>query len=66
MGDNQLNNTDRIGKLADQVDNLIAATEIPMPPIFHLKNLVVELNKVSVELKDIYYSITGENPWKEF
>lgn len=58
-------NVERIGQLADQVDNLIAATEIPMPPAFHLNNLVVELKKISAELKAIYRSVDGNDPWAD-
>jgi len=58
-------NTERIGQLADQTDNLIAATEIPMSPVFHLNNLIVELKKISAELKDIYRSVTGNDPWAD-
>ena len=59
-----MDNAEKIGRLADKVDNLIAATEIPMTPEFYLKNLVVELKRVSTELKEIYQSVTGKNPWE--
>ena len=62
--DCQMDNAEKIGRLADKVDSLIAATEIPMTPEFHLKNLVVELKRVSTELKEIYQSVTGKNPWE--
>ena len=52
-----------IGELADRIDNLAAALNLPMPDSFHVKQLKSELPKVANELKRFYRSISGENPW---
>lgn len=55
---------DRIGRLADKIDNYLVAISLPMTPEFHLKQLKIELEEVSKELKAIYKEITGESPWE--
>lgn len=56
---------DRIGELADRLDNLLAATNLPLPPEFHLSQVKVGLGEISNELKAIYKEITGESPWEK-
>lgn len=56
---------EQIGKLADKADNFLAATNLPMPPEFHLKQLKVGLKEISDALKLIYQDVTGINPWED-
>lgn len=56
-------NVEEIGRLSDTVDNYIAATNLPMPPKFHLEQLKDVLKKVSAKLKEIYVDTSGTNPW---
>lgn len=57
-------NVEEIGRLSDTVDNYIAATNLPMPPKFHLEQLKDVLKKVSAKLKEIYVNASGYNPWE--
>lgn len=54
---------EKLGKTADQIDNLMAATQIPMPPQFHLDQLVNSFTELSGEIKELYEKLEGENPW---
>jgi hypothetical protein len=55
--------TERIGELADRLDNLLAATNLPMSPEFHLRQVKVGLEEISKELKAIYKDAAGVDPW---
>lgn len=59
------NLSEKIGELADRLDNLLAATNLPLSPEFHLRQVKVGLEEISKELKAIYKEITGESPWDE-
>lgn len=56
-------NITEIGKVADTIDNLLAATNLPMPPKFHLEQLKDGLAKISAKLKLIFVDASGTNPW---
>lgn len=55
---------DRIGRLADRVDNLIAALEIPFPDKTHVAGVKGALPNISADLKALHIELTGENPWE--
>lgn len=55
---------EKIGEIADQIDNLMGAMKIPMPPNFHLEQLKSALPEISGKLKEIYVKSLGENPWE--
>ena len=55
---------DEIGQLADTLDNLLGAMNLPMPPVFHLKQLKESLPEVSAKLKSIVVRVSGANPWE--
>ena len=55
---------EEIGKLADTIDNLSGAMNLPMPPAFHLKQLKESLPEVSAKLKSIVVRVSGMNPWE--
>jgi len=59
-------NLDKIGILADEIDNLIAGLNIPMEPSFHIDMLKKILPEKSKVLKQIFIEETGENPWDDF
>lgn len=56
-------NIEKIGKLADTVDNLLAAMSLPVSPKIHLDGLRDNLARLSLELKEIYQNVTGHDPW---
>lgn len=56
-------NMEEVGRLADEVDNYLAATNLPMPAAFHLEQLKAGLKGMSAKLKEIYTAVSGENPW---
>lgn len=57
-------NSERLGRLADTIENIIAALTIPMPDEFHLRQVKSFLPDWAKELKEIHTDETGENPWQ--
>lgn len=60
--DEQLN---ELGEMADEIDNLVGATQLAMPPAFHLQQLQHALPQLSEKIKALVVAIGGEDPWKE-
>lgn len=60
--DDQLN---MLSEFADELDNLTAATQLGMPPTFHLKQLQRALPDLSERIKALVTEIGDDNPWKE-
>lgn len=58
--DEQLN---ELGELADECDNLIGASQLPMPPAFHLEQLRHGLSELSRKIKALVVAVGGEDPW---
>ena len=54
-----------LAELADRIDNLRCGLDIPMSPEFHIKQMKVELEVLSKDLKELYIKETGENTWEE-
>lgn len=54
---------ERIGQQADALDNLLAATLLPMPPSFHLTQLRDGTSDVSAQLKALASGALGYRPW---
>jgi hypothetical protein len=55
---------ERLGQLADEADNLIAASKLAMPPAFHVDQLRKGLRKLSEQIKALVVEIGGEDPWE--
>lgn len=53
-----------LGDIADRVNNLTGALEIPMSAEFQVTQLKSILPEVVQELRDLYKDVTGENPWE--
>jgi hypothetical protein len=54
-----------IGRAADSLDNMVAATDLPLSPIMHLACLKGTIKSLSEELKCHYREETGEDPWED-
>ena len=54
---------EEIGQRADTLDNLLAASPLPMSPAFHLTQLRDGANDVSAQLKALASSALGYRPW---
>ncbi|MCB8988100.1 MAG: hypothetical protein H6661_10175 [Ardenticatenaceae bacterium] len=52
-----------VGQQADTLDNLLAATLLPMPPAFHLAQVRDGVNDVSAQLKALSTGALGYRPW---
>lgn len=52
-----------LGKLIDEIENLVYALQIPVPADMHVKTLKELIPEKVTRLKKIYVEITGENPW---
>lgn len=57
--------SDRIGMLADRLDNLVSASRLPIPDSLHKRALQEALPDVVEALRNIYREMTGEDPWGE-
>ena len=54
---------EELGQIADEIDNLCGAMELPMPPAFHIEQLKKLLPKISTKIKVLVVAVGGENPW---
>lgn len=54
-----------IGKSADTLDNLVAASVLPLSAEKKLQYTLDSLKALSETLKGIYAQVSGENPWAE-
>ena len=56
--------SEKIGQLADRVDNLFHALQLPLPPALHVQQLRVALPQIRDALRLIYTAQMGEDPWE--
>jgi hypothetical protein len=61
INDEQLN---QVGEIADTLDNLLAASTLPMSAQFHLNQLRAGMKDASRQLKQIVTKVGGLNPWE--
>lgn len=55
---------EQLGRLADQADNLIGASRLPMPPGFHVEQLRSGLGDIVAALRAMYVQIASDDPWE--
>jgi hypothetical protein len=60
ISDEQL---EQIGLLADKADNFHGASQLPLPPQMHVKQLSVGMKEIRNELREIHTAISGEDVW---
>ena len=56
-------NLEEIGRIADSIDNIVAGLDLPLPADFHLQQIKPLLVLWSQNIKLVYESESGENPW---
>ena len=54
---------DKIAKIIDRLDNIVAAMSMPTPADIHLKALRQSIPEVKHELKEAYLELGGEDHW---
>ena len=54
---------ERLAEVAETLDNLIGALQLPLPPAMHVDQLKVHLPELRDKLRAVYVAETGENPW---
>lgn len=54
-----------LGAQVDTIENLLAAMSLPLPPQLHLDALRPALTSVAENLRRVYVSVTGDNPWHD-
>jgi hypothetical protein len=54
---------EEVASLADRVDNLRAASFLPLPPAMHMEQLRGGLREIRNELRAIVRRETGDDPW---
>lgn len=55
---------EKLGALADSIDNVLLAAELPLPTKSHLEQMKESAKKWAAELKSIYVEESGDNPWE--
>lgn len=67
--ENQLTEKDVIleylGEISDTLENLVAATIIPMPSDFHLEQVKENLNILIKDIREKFVIHSSCNPWGE-
>jgi hypothetical protein len=63
MTTDRYTHAEQIGRLADRVDNLAHALQLPMPAAMHVAQLRAALPEIRDALRLIYTAETGEDPW---
>lgn len=56
--------TEKLGQAIDRIENILYASQIPMPAEFHLNQIQEILPEIITELKEGFIEVTGENPWR--
>lgn len=56
---------EELGRLADTADSLVGASQLAMPPAFHVTQLRNGLRSISQQIKALYEAIYGVNPWED-
>jgi hypothetical protein len=62
MNEEQL---EELGQLADEIDNLVGAMDLPMPAVFHVEQLKKLLPGISTKIKALVVSVGGDDPWSD-
>lgn len=55
---------ERLGKLADSLDNMLYAAKLPVPPHMHVTVLTEKIRSARDEIAAIVREATGEDPWE--
>lgn len=55
---------EKLGQIADELDNLYGALQLNMPPAFHVNAMKEALPKKIKALRELVVVATGENPWE--
>lgn len=55
---------ERVGELADKIDNLLHAMQLPLGADFHLAQIRTQFPVMRDELRAIYTELSGANPWE--
>lgn len=56
--------SEKIGQLADRVDNLVHALQLPLPPVLHVQQLREVLLQIRDALRLVYTEQMGEDHWE--
>jgi hypothetical protein len=55
---------EELGRLADQANNLAAASQLPLPAAQHVVHLRNGLLSIDQALRKLYVEISGDDPWE--
>lgn len=64
MGEQPQVDFDELGKLADRLDNALAATRLPVSPAMHIEGMKGIISDVRDELRSIAKTGLGYDPWE--
>lgn len=54
---------DELGRIADQANNLAAASQLPVKAEIHIIGLRSGLESIDKALRELYVHFSGEDPW---
>ena len=55
---------DRLGRLADGLDNVLYATQLPVPAQVHVGALQSKIRETRDEIVALVREVTGQDPWE--
>lgn len=56
-------NAEKIGTLADELDAVLFASKLPLPPQLHLISLTEKIREARDILATVFKDETGDDPW---
>lgn len=56
---------EEIGLEADNVDNILHATNLPLPAEFHVEQMKDALARLRDRLRSLHIEASRNNPWKD-
>ncbi|WP_143565691.1 hypothetical protein [Sinorhizobium fredii] len=58
-------NAEKIGTLADELDAVLFASKLPLPPHLHLTALTEKVREARDILVSVFKDETGDDPWED-
>lgn len=60
----KLKSAERVAEVADTLDNLVGALQLPLPATMHVDQMKNHLPELRDKLRAVYIDLTGYDPWR--